>query len=100
MEHECLHDELIQDHNLKIGQLETEIQFKKEKIDKLQDSVNSIDEKLDNLIRQSDQNDFNIDNRVTQLETAQKTMKWFVGFGFTVFGLIVSIIGIIVAVMH
>ena len=100
MEHDCAYDELIQNHTLKIGQMETEIHFKKEKIDKLQDSVNNIDGKLDNLIRQSDQNDFNIDNRVTQLETAQKTMKWFVGFGFTLVGLIVSIIGIIVAVMH
>ena len=81
--YECVHEELLQEHNMKLTELEKEVQFKREKIDKLQDSMEKVDEKLDKLIRHSEQSDFNIDTRVTQLETTMKTLKWVIGVGLT-----------------
>lgn len=96
----CLHEELVQNHSLKITELETEIQFKKEKIDKLQESVEKIDDKLDQLIRQSDQKDFDIDNRVTQLEATQNTLKWVIGIGLTCIGTATTVLAFLMTIMH
>jgi len=80
--YECLHEELLQNHNLKIVELEKEVEFKKEKIDQLQLSMEKIDKKLDKLIEQSDQKDNDIDKRVTSLETTVKVLKWVIGLLF------------------
>ena len=96
----CLHEDLVQNHSLKITELETEIQFKKEKIDKLQETVEKIDEKLDKLIRESDQKDFDIDNRVTHLEATQSTLKWVVGIGLTCVGTATTVLAFIITIIH
>ena len=80
--YECLHEELLQNHNLKIVELEKEVEFKKEKIDQLQLSMEKIDKKLDKLIEQSEQKDNDIDKRVTSLETTVKVLKWIIGLVF------------------
>ena len=35
--YECFHEELLQDHNLKLKELEKEVQYKKEKIEYLKE---------------------------------------------------------------
>ena len=74
--YECHHEELLQNHSLKLTELEKEVQFKKEKIDKLQESMEKIDEKIDTLIKQSEEKDNDIDKRVTSLETTVTVLKW------------------------
>lgn len=98
--HECIHEELVQDHSLQLKEIQTEVKFKKEKIDKLQKSVELVDEKLDKLILQSERSDFDIDTRVTQLETSQKTMKWVVGFGLTAVGTATTVLAFIITIIH
>lgn len=100
VEYECHHEELLQEHNMKLIELEKEVQFKREKIDGLQESMEKIEEKLDTLIRQSDQSDFNIDTRVTQLETTLKTLKWVVGIGLTCIGTAVAVLAFVVTIIH
>ena len=80
--YDCIHEELLQDHTLKITELNKEVQFKKEKIDKLQDSIEKMDTKLDRIIEQSEQKDNDIDKRVTSLETTVKVLKYITGLLF------------------
>lgn len=100
MNHECTNEVIIQEHGLNIKELQTEMTFKKEKIDTLQTSIDNIDEKLDKVISRSEERDNNTDTRLTQLETSQKNMKWFVSLGFSATGLIIGALGVIIAVMH
>lgn len=90
--YECVHESLLNNHSLKLTELEKEVEFKREKIDSLQDSMEKIDKKLDKLIEQSDQKDNDIDKRVTSLETTVKVLKWVIGllFGTGLIWIIIS----------
>lgn len=90
--YECVHEELLNSHSLKLTELEKEVEFKKEKIDQLQQSMEKIDKKIDKLIEQSEQKDNNIDKRVTSLETTVKVLKWVIGllFGTGLIWIIIS----------
>jgi len=98
--YECFHEELLQDHSLKLKDLYKEVEFKKEKIDNLQDKMDEIDKKLDKLILQSERSDFDINNRVTQLETTQKTLKWVIAIGLTCIGTATTVLAFIITIMH
>lgn len=84
-----MHEELLQDHTLQIGQLETEVGFKKEKIDainmkidKLEEKLDQQDEKLDKILNKSIESDNDIDKRVTSLETTVKIIKYVLSLVF------------------
>ena len=98
--YECFHEELLQDHNLKLKELEKEVQYKKEKLDILKEKVDDIDDKLDKLILQSERSDFDIDNRVTQLETTMKTLKWVLAIGLTCVGTATTVLAFIITIIH
>ena len=98
--YECVHEEMLQDHNLKLKELEKEVQYKKEKIEYLKNKLEDVDEKLDKLIRQSEQSDFSIDTRVTKLETTQKTLKWVIAIGLTCIGTAVAVLAFIITIIH
>ena len=98
--YECFHEELLQDHSLKLTELDKEVQFKKEKIEDLQKTTKEINKKLDKLIRHSEQSDFDINNRVTQLETTQDTLKWVIGIGLTCVGTAVAVLAFIITIIH
>lgn len=98
-EYKCLHEELLQSHSLSLKELETEVQFKREKIEGLKDSVDAIDEKLDKLILKSERDDFNIDKRVTSLENTIKVLKWVLAIGLSCVGTAVAIITLMLTVL-
>ena len=98
--YECVHESMLQDHSLKLKELDKEVQFKKEKIDNLQEKVDEINKKLDKLILQSERSDFDIDNRVTQLETTQKTLKWVIALGLTLIGTATTVLAFIITIIH
>ena len=98
MGHDCTQETTIKQNEIEIAELKTEMTFKKEKIDTLQKSVDNIDEKLDKIIKRSEQRDNTTDTRLTQLETSQKNMRWFVTLGFSVMGTIIGIIGVIMPI--
>ena len=93
-EYECVHEELLQNHSLKLTELEKEVEFKKEKIDQLQKSMEKIDKKLDKIIQRSEEKDNDIDKRVTSLETTVIVLKWVTGllFGSGVIWIIFNLI--------
>jgi peptidoglycan hydrolase CwlO-like protein len=94
IEYECHHEQLLQDHSLKLTELEKEVQFKKEKIDQLQKSMEKIDKKLDKIIQRSEEKDSDIDKRVTSLESTVKVLKWITTllFGSGVIWIIFNIV--------
>ena len=98
--YECVHEELLQDHNLKLTELDKEVQFKREKIEALSTSMKEVNNKLDKLILHSEKSDFDIDTRVTQLETTQKTLKWAIGLGLTCIGTAVAVLAFIITIIH
>lgn len=100
MNHDCANESQIQEHSLNIKELQTEMTFKKEKIDTLQTSIDNIDKKLDKVINRSEERDNTTDTRLTQLETSQKNMKWFVSIGFSAIGLIIGALGLIITIIH
>lgn len=94
-----LDDEIVE---LKIAnkELATELGFKKEKIDKLEQSLQGIEQKLDKLIERSEERDNINEKRLVALETSQSNIKTFITIGFSVLGIIIGAMGLIVSYIH
>ena len=87
--HECIHSELLQDHNLQINDLKNELNYKKERLDSMDEKIDKIDKKIDTLttnvntiMLKSVEGDNDIDKRLTSLETTIRVLKWVVTFLF------------------
>ena len=83
--HSCLHEELIQDHNLKINNLSARADFKENRLDEMDKRLERMENKIDELAEsiqqltmKSVQDDNDIDKRVTSLETTVNVLKWVV----------------------
>ena len=80
--YECHHEELLNNHSLKLTELEKEVQFKKEKIDSIQMKIDEIDKKLDDLnnnmnkiVLASTKEDQELELRLKAIETELDTNK-------------------------
>ena len=80
--YECMHEELLQDHNLKIGQLESRADFKDQRIGALEKKMDKMDQKLDNISQtlndikiQSNKDDTQLELRLKTIETELALMK-------------------------
>lgn len=80
--HDCFHEELIQSNNLRIVELDKEVQFKKEKIDNLQMKIDEIDKKIDDLhdnvnkiVLASTKGDTDLELRLKTIETRQEAQE-------------------------
>ena len=78
-----MHEELIQDHSLKINELTSRADYKDKRIDELYTKMEKMEEKLDainenvnTIMMKSVQGDSEIDKRVTSLETTVNVLKW------------------------
>lgn len=83
VEYECHHEELLQNHSLKLKELENRANFKEQRIDDLQNDLKDMDKKLDeinknvvDLMLKSVNDDKDIDKRVTSLEQTVNVLKW------------------------
>ena len=94
-----LDDEIVE---LKIAnkELATELGFKKEKIDKLEHSLEAIEKKLDKLIERSEERDTVNEKRIVALETSVSNTKTFVTIGFSILGIIIGALGLVVSFIH
>lgn len=95
--YECIHEELLQDHNLKLNNLQIELDYKKEKLDDLKTDNEKIQKQLDNIqtsvnkiviASKTDDNKLKDiinkqDNRITALESRNNTLNWVIGIGFS-----------------
>lgn len=78
----CIHEELLQDHSLKINALEKEVSFKKEKLDDLKRDIERIETKVDDIgasvnkiILASKGDDDKLDKRLLKIETRLETQE-------------------------
>ena len=78
----CIHEELLQDHSLKITALEKEVSFKKEKLDDLKRNIERIETKVDDIgdsvnkiILASKNDDDKLDKRLLKIETRLETQE-------------------------
>ena len=74
--YDCVHEELIQSHSLKIAELETKSNYKEQNIMELKEELKEINAKIDNLsmnvnklITKSEKGDSKLEKRVENLET-------------------------------
>ena len=114
MEHKCIHEDLIQDHSLKIKELSTRSEYKEQSIMELKDElkemnvkIDSINKNVNKLILNSESNDSEIQKRVDNIETKLALYEKFFNevkedgnkrnsMQMTLYALIVAIIGLIV----
>lgn len=94
-----LDDEIVE---LKIAnkELATELGFKKEKIERLESSLANIERKLDKLIERSEERDTVNEKRIVALETSLSNTKTFVTIGFSILGIIIGALGLVVSFIH
>lgn len=78
----CIHEELLQDHSLKLTALEKEISFKKEKLDDLKTDIERVEGKVDKIndsvnkiILASKDDDDKLDKRLLKIETRLETQE-------------------------
>ena len=112
-QHECIHEELLQDHSLAIQELTTRSEFKEQSIMELKDELKSMNAKIDDinnnvnkLILNSESNDNEITTRIETIETKIKLYEEFFhevkndknksnNMQIALFALIVSVIALI-----
>lgn len=112
-QHECIHEELLQDHSLAIQELTTRSEFKEQSIMELKDELKIMNAKIDDinnnvnkLILNSESNDNEITTRIETIETKIKLYEEFFhevkndknksnNMQITLFALIVSVIALL-----
>ena len=67
--HECIHEELIQDHSLQLTELETKSRYKEQTIMEIKEDLKEVNKKLDKLINKSEKSDTKLEKRVELIET-------------------------------
>lgn len=104
-EYECIHEELVQDHSLKIKELEARAKFKEERIGEINNKIEKMDTKIDQinknvnqLILQSNDSDKELELRLKAIETelalqkeTAKNRLVIVGIGLTVLTILINI---------
>ena len=111
---DCFHEEQIQGQSRKIAELETRANYKEKMIDKLnenmkdiKETIESLDKTINNFILKSINDDGKLkeiinkqDNRITALETANKTLKWVIGIGFSALASVIAVLSFLIANLH
>ena len=72
--YDCLHEELLQDHSIRIASLEKEIVFKKEKVDdlkkdnqRMEAKIDEIKDSVNEIILTSKKDDDKLDKRLLKI---------------------------------
>ena len=111
--HKCLHEELIQDHSLKIKELDTRADYKeqaimelKEELKEMNVKIDAINDNVNKLILNSETQDKDIDKRVDNVETkirlyeqffheAKEDKKTRDNMQLTLYALIIAVLGLL-----
>ena len=80
--YQCIHEELLQNHSLKITGIEKELNYKKEKLDdlkeqneKMQDTLEEIRKDINKIMLKSKDGDTELNQRIIKLENENKTLQ-------------------------
>ena len=80
--YQCIHEELLQDHSLKITGIEKELNYKKEKLDdlkeqneKMQNTLEEIRKDINKIMLKSKDGDTELNQRIIKLENENQTLQ-------------------------
>ena len=80
--YKCIHEELLQNHSLKITGMEKELNYKKEKLDdlkeqneKMQDTLEEIRKDINKIMLKSKDGDTELNQRIIKLENENQTLQ-------------------------
>lgn len=80
--YQCIHEELLQNHSLKITGIEKELNYKKEKLDdlkeqneKMQDTLEEIRKDINKIMLKSKDGDTELNQRIIKLENENQTLQ-------------------------
>ena len=80
--YQCVHEQTLQDHSLKITALEKEVSFKKEKLDdlkkdneRMETKIDEIKDSVNEIILASKKDDEKLDKRLLKIETRLETQE-------------------------
>lgn len=111
--HDCLHENLIQDHSLQIAKLEEKSKYKEQSIMEIKADLKELNQKMDRLdknvgklINKSDKSDSELEQRVKTIETTLDLYKDFfkelkddeksrTNMQYTMYGLIIAVLGLL-----
>lgn len=90
----------VDEHSLQIQELKDEVDFKKWKIDSLIEKIDNLTEVVQQIQLNQLKDDSDIKSRITTIESTLTTLKWIVGVGLSILGVIVSYISLFIMVLH
>lgn len=90
----------VDEHSLQIQELKDEVDFKKWKIDSLIEKIDNLTTVVQQIQLNQLKDDTDTKTRITTIESTMTTLKWVVGVGLSVLGLIVAYISLIITVIH
>ena len=97
--HEAL-EKKVDEHSIQIQELHDEIDFKKWKIDSLIQKIDNLTDVVQQIQLNQLKDDNDIKNRVISIESTINTLKWVVGVGLTVLGLLVTYLTFMMNLLH
>ena len=85
----------VEEHTVQIQELKDEVDFKKWKIDSLIEKIDNLTTVVQQIQLTQMKDDNDIRNRVTSIESTLATLRWVVGIGLSVLGVLVAILSLI-----
>jgi predicted RNase H-like nuclease (RuvC/YqgF family) len=90
----------VDEHSIQIQELHDEIDFKKWKIDSLIEKIDNLTTVVQQIQLNQLRDDSDIKNRITSIESTMTTLKWVVGVGLTLLGVVVAYISLMITILH
>lgn len=87
----------VEEHTVQIQELKDEVDFKKWKIDSLIEKIDNLTTVVQQIQLNQLKDDNDIKNRVTGIESTMSTLKWVVGVGLSVLGVLVAYLSFFVS---
>ena len=78
----------VEEHSIQIQELKDEISFKRWKIETVLDKIDDLAKCVQQIQVHQLKDDSDIKERVTSIESSISTLKWVIGIGLSVLGLI------------
>lgn len=102
-EHACIHEEKLQEHDTRIGNLNVRLDYKEDKIntiiknnERMESKIDKLTELIHQLELESAQDDYNIDSRVTSLEATINTLERVVIIVPTIISVIITVLSFLI----
>ena len=93
-------EDRVDNHTIQIQELKDEIDFKKWKIDSLIEKIDNLTIVVQKIQLNQLKDDNDIKNRVISIESTIGTLKWVVGVGLSILGLLVAYLTFMMTLFH